>query len=184
MKKAHRIYFILLIMVTCVGCDQITKSIAKDTLRMSPPRTYLGETFRLQYAENTGAFLSLGSNLPKIMRTWLFTVLSGLLLVGLFFYMLSNKQMNKQHLFALSLILGGGSSNLIDRVLYDGRVVDFMNMGIGNLRTGIFNFADVLIMVGMGMVILFSMNARKPQHENAEASPSGDGPPPQDASEI
>ena len=35
-----------------------------------------------------------------------------------------------------------------------GRVIDFMNMGIGSLRTGIFNYADVIIMVGMGIYLL------------------------------
>lgn len=157
----NKLYVILLIMLTCVGCDQITKSIAKDTLRMSPPRTYLSETFRLQYAENTGAFLSLGSGLPKVVRTWLFTFLSGGLLIGLLLYMLMSRDLNRQHIFALSMILGGGFSNLIDRMLHDGRVVDFMNMGIGNVRTGIFNFADVLIMSGMGLIILFNLHLHR-----------------------
>jgi signal peptidase II len=33
-------------------------------------------------------------------------------------------------------------------------VVDFLNVGIGPLRTGIFNVADVAIMVGVGFSLL------------------------------
>jgi signal peptidase II len=43
----------------------------------------------------------------------------------------------------------GGIGNLLDRVFYDGRVIDFMNLGIGRLRTGIFNVADVYITIGI-----------------------------------
>ncbi len=142
---------------------------------MSPPRTYLAETFRLQYAENTGAFLSLGASLPKVVRTWLFTFLSGGLLIGLLLYMLMSRDLNRQHIFALSMILGGGFSNLIDRMLYDGRVVDFMNMGIGNVRTGIFNFADVLIMVGMSLIILFNLRLHR-KTTTQEITPKGEFP--------
>jgi signal peptidase II len=51
----------------------------------------------------------------------------------------------------LALFIAGGVSNWVDRVV-SGSVVDFMNVGVGWLRTGIFNFADVAIMLG----ILFS----------------------------
>lgn len=49
---------------------------------------------------------------------------------------------------AWSLVLAGGLGNLLDRLIYDGRVIDFMNLGIGSLRTGIFNVADVCITIG------------------------------------
>jgi signal peptidase II len=55
---------------------------------------------------------------------------------------------------ALSLVAGGGISNLIDRFLYDGRVTDFLNVGIGSLRTGIFNLADMAILAGALLLIL------------------------------
>jgi signal peptidase II len=46
-------------------------------------------------------------------------------------------------------VIGGGASNLIDRVVRDGRVVDFLQIGIGDLRTGIFNVADAAIVLGL-----------------------------------
>jgi len=46
---------------------------------------------------------------------------------------------------------------LIDRILNEGRVVDFMNMGIGSLRTGIFNIADIAITFGVIWLIVISI---------------------------
>ena len=56
-------------------------------------------------------------------------------------------------LVLLILFVGGGVSNLLDRIIH-GAAVDFMNVGIGPLRTGIFNVAAVAIMLGVGIVLL------------------------------
>jgi signal peptidase II len=58
-------------------------------------------------------------------------------------------------LFALTLIFSGGLGNLIDRILYDRHVTDFMNLGVFGLRTGIFNFADVYITLGVILALFF-----------------------------
>lgn len=174
MTSLQKLYLIALILFTSIGCDQVSKNIAKNSLANSPPMSYLGETFRLQYAENTGAFLGLGSGLSKTTRFLLFTFLSGGLLIALFFYTIKSRDLQRKHIFALSLILGGGISNMIDRVFNDGKVIDFMNMGIGSLRTGIFNIADVLIMVGMASILLFNY-----QSHQEKKSPSEVTEPPQ-----
>ncbi len=44
--------------------------------------------------------------------------------------------------------------NLVDRMLHDGRVIDFMNLGVGNFRIGIFNVADVCITTGVVLLIV------------------------------
>jgi signal peptidase II len=51
------------------------------------------------------------------------------------------------------LVLAGGASNWVDRVVR-GSVVDFLNVGVGPLRTGIFNVADVAIMVGVALLLV------------------------------
>jgi signal peptidase II len=61
----------------------------------------------------------------------------------------------------IASILGGGLSNLLDRCLYDGRVFDFLNVGIGTLRTGVFNVADMGIMLGVALLLLSGLQ-RKP----------------------
>ena len=56
-------------------------------------------------------------------------------------------------LIGVCLVLAGGASNWVDRVAR-GSVVDFMNVGVGPIRTGIFNVADVAIMVGVAVLVL------------------------------
>ena len=66
------------------------------------------------------------------------------------------------HAAALALFIAGGASNWFDRVSA-GRVVDFMNVGIGWLRTGIFNVADVAIMLGAALFVLAELRFRRAQ---------------------
>jgi signal peptidase II len=63
---------------------------------------------------------------------------------------------------AIALLLAGGVSNWIDRALH-GSVVDFLNIGIGWLRTGIFNFADVAIMLGAALFLISELSVRRVQ---------------------
>lgn len=104
--------------------------------------------FSLTYHENTGAMLSLGAGLPDNLRFIIFTFLVGLVLVGGFIYILL-KPMHKYSFTVGLLILAGGFGNLYDRAINNGRVVDFMLLQIGPLKTGIFNVADIAIMVGL-----------------------------------
>lgn len=144
------------ILVFCVGCDQATKVVAKDRLPTNETLSFAGDTFRLHYAENTGAFLSLGALLPEQVRFWLFTILAGLLLVGILIYALLDNKLSTGSIVAYGLIVGGGVGNLIDRILRDGAVVDFLNVGIGSLRTGVFNVADMAITTGVVMMLVMS----------------------------
>src|SRR5437868_5406345 len=152
-KTLRRPLEISSIIVVSVILDQVTKWLAIGSLKGNAPLAYLGNFFRLEYAENSGAFLSLGARLPEQVRFWILTVMVGIFLVVCLGYLISNRNLNHLSTVALSLVAGGGISNFLDRLLRDnGRVVDFMNMGVGNLRTGIFNVADVAIMVGVGLL--------------------------------
>ena len=152
---------LLTIVLTCVGCDQATKYTAKHFLEGERAFSYLGDMFRLVYAENSGAFLSLGSNLPDAVRTLIFTGLAGVFLIFFAVYLLRNKMINKLAMIAGSLIVAGGIGNLIDRVVNNGAVIDFLNVGIGSLRTGIFNVADMSIMAGIFMFLFATHQAEK-----------------------
>ena len=68
-------------------------------------------------------------------------------------------------LLAIALVIGGGLGNLIDRIVHDGRVVDFMQVGFPWLRTGVFNVADMAIMAGVGLM-LFATLQHKPPEKN------------------
>jgi signal peptidase II len=53
-----------------------------------------------------------------------------------------------------ALVFSGGIGNIIDRIIFDRHVVDFMNLGVNNLRTGIFNFADVYVVTGVTLLLV------------------------------
>ena len=59
-------------------------------------------------------------------------------------------------LVALSLFLGGGVGNLIDRLIFDGRVSDFMVIQVGSISTGVFNVADMALMLALGLILVSS----------------------------
>ena len=71
------------------------------------------------------------------------------LLLLLAYSILNATRLSRIQMLALALIFSGGLGNLTDRFLYDSRVPDFMILGSGNLRTGIFNVADVWITAGV-----------------------------------
>ncbi len=149
MKLINRALLIAFVLFSCVGCDQVTKNIARQNLANSEPISFLNNIFRLQYIENPGAFLSLGANSSENIRFWIFTLFTGIFLIGLLIYLLASPTNSKVKTVSLSLVVGGGLGNLIDRIFNEGRVIDFMNMGIGSLRTGVFNVADVVLSIGV-----------------------------------
>jgi signal peptidase II len=157
MSSTKRLLLVLAILFSCVGCDQAAKSVAKAYLSETHALVLLGDTVRLQLAKNYGAFLSLGASLGEASRGMLISIVVGAVLAALLAYLFISKPQNPVVGVSVALIVGGGVSNLIDRVRYGGYVVDFLNVGIGPVRTGIFNVADMAIMAG---VVLWAFSDR------------------------
>jgi len=151
MKDATRRLLLLCLVVATIGCDRATKHLATTYLSGTPRQSFFRDTVRLEYSENAGAFLSLGAGLPPWARFWLLSVGTGLLLAALG-VLLWRRRYGGRTLVGLSLIWSGGVSNLVDRALR-GVVVDFLNLGVGGLRTGIFNVADMAIVAGVVLVV-------------------------------
>jgi signal peptidase II len=159
MKMTKRCVLIFGVLVLCVGCDQTTKFVAESYLPVFGVSSFLGDTVRLQLAHNPGAFLGLGATLPDVWRNGIFLMGAGVMLLSLLGYSLFSKSITQFEIIAIALLFSGGVSNLADRLLYGGYVIDFMNLGIGSLRTGIFNVADIA--VTLGAVILVSGMSRQ-----------------------
>jgi signal peptidase II len=154
----------LLLVLAAIGCDQATKHAARIELSGRPPVFVVDRLLVLRYVENEGAFLSLGSRLSRPVRTVTFIAFPVIVLGCMVVYLLRKGGISWGTLAGFSLIVGGGAGNLIDRLLRDGRVGDFIMIGAGGLRTGIFNFADLTVLAGC-IVLLFSPSARKPRPE-------------------
>lgn len=142
----------LILLAVVVLLDRATKVIAQHFLELSLPIPLWGDIVRFEYAENTGAFLSLGAGLPESVRFMLFGVIVALLLVVMVVYLVRSRTLLPWEAIALSLVVGGGTGNLFDR-LTAGYVVDFVSIGIGSVRTGIFNVADVAITAGVLLLL-------------------------------
>lgn len=153
-----RVTLLLTILVATVGCDQISKQIMRAALE--PRRSYplLGGFLRLWLIENPGAFLSLGADLPAAARTAVFVGALGAGLLAAAAFLLQASHISRSSFAAGALVLAGGVSNWLDRLMREGRVTDFAVLAAGPLHTGVFNLADVAITTGV--VLLLASLAR------------------------
>ncbi len=165
-----RILTVVSVIIVVVAVDQYTKYWAVQNLKgdRDIPYEYLGGFFQFTFAMNEGAFLSLGSDLSANLRFFALTILPVLVLLFLLYQTLFSKQLPYWHIIAFSFILGGGFSNIYDRILYQ-KVVDFMMMEAFGLRTGIFNIADNAIMLGLFIILpsIFTPNKKNKKEEPA-----------------
>jgi signal peptidase II len=155
------IFLVLLLLVT-VGCDQITKHIARVQLTGSNIVSLPGHFGEFRLAQNPGSFLSLGASFTQTLRLTLFTIVVGLGLIALFLYLLNHGHLDRLTFFALALSLSGGLSNLIDRFTFHGTVTDFITLRLGPLHTGVFNLADIFILAGLGLLLASNFRKESP----------------------
>lgn len=149
---SKKILSVLSILAVLVLLDQWTKQLAVKHLKDIAPINYLDGMFQLLYAENPGAFLGMGGNMSSTTRFIVFGIFVAAGLVIMFWSILKNKISNSETL-AYSFILAGGIGNVIDRLTHaNGHVIDFMfiDLKFASLaRTGVFNVADVAIVIGV-----------------------------------
>jgi signal peptidase II len=157
MKVSRRALVIMFVVLTCVGCDQAAKSYAVHALESGRQVNVLGEMFRLQYSENAGAMMGVGSDLPENFRFWILVVFTGCALVAILAYAILGKNLQIVDIVSFALILGGGAGNLIDRLFKGGVVIDFMILTLGFLKTAIFNIADAAIVSGLLLLAIANL---------------------------
>lgn len=161
MHQFVKIILIVLLVTSFAGCDQATKSLAKRELQFSASSNILWGVVRLQYAENEGGFLSIGSDLPAGVRK-LFTFALTVIVFGGFIVLLSSaEKVDLPKLLLFSMLLAGSTGNLIDRLFNDGRVVDFLILGTKTVHTGILNVADLLITTSIVMLVIIELFGRR-----------------------
>ena len=102
----------------CVGCDQVSKSAARSMLHSGVTESLFADSLRFQLTEKPTT--SLGAALPEHLRFILFTAAVAVILAGLVGAALFARRLSTALFVALALLAGGGISNLIDRLLYDG----------------------------------------------------------------
>lgn len=133
-------------LITVVVLDLATKLMAASML--SPqhvPHEILGNHLRLTLVYNPGA--AFGLNLGIYSR-WIFMALTAGALVILGRLYRATRQGDLFRTLALGLVCGGAVGNLIDRVRSVTGVVDFIDVGVGDLRWPTFNVADMAVSIG------------------------------------
>ena len=152
-NKSVRFFLLLLIVVSSISCDQLSKRAAREQLDYMQPVHVMDGFLSLIRVENTGAFLSLGHSWPVPLRIFVLILLPIASILGVTFYLLKRRKVSLLMIIAFGLIIGGGIGNLYDRVVF-GRVTDFLHMNFHFFQTGVFNMADVSIMTGTFIMLL------------------------------
>jgi signal peptidase II len=162
LSRKLRLGCLIGLLVFTVGCDQTSKHLARSGLSQTSSVILPGGVVELRLAENPGSFLSFGAWLPDWARFAVFTLGVGVGLLALATYLVSRSRIDFMRFIGLSLVTTGGISNLLDRVFRQGAVTDFAIIRVGPLHTGVFNIADTLIMIGLGVIIWSLRNRRLP----------------------
>lgn len=155
MRTSIRIFLFCALSLSLISWDRASKDLAKEYLKGHPVRTFLHNSLRFKYVENTGAAASMGDHLDPRASFWLLGIAPLLILTGLFAYTIAHARTIKTtKLLAFSLIYAGGMGNILDRLLFDRHVSDFINLDLPLLRNYIFNLADVWITLGVAWLAL------------------------------
>lgn len=140
-----------------LALDVLTKLWAEQALSLHDPLPVIGDFFRLTLGYNTGVAFGLFAN----GGLWPLVV-TGLIIVGMavwFMRVLRAGDFLPGAAWPIGFILGGAIANFADR-LPDGRVTDFLDVGIGATRWPTFNLADSFIVLGL-VLLLFATYTEK-----------------------
>ena len=168
----RKLTFLGTLLPTILLADIFSKRWAEDALMNAPRPDFLGGWVPLTLAHNRGAAfgISIGDD-PR----WFFIPVS-LIALGLMVALLVRAhERDHLRLTALVLVIAGALGNLIDRVRWDGGVVDFIGpIDLGFMDWFIFNVADMAISCGAVMLALsFWQEERALKRAKEEANPNG-----------
>lgn len=128
-----------------VAVDLATKLAIQSTFHLYQQVNVIGEYLRLTFIYNPGA--AFGIHLGEHSRL-IFLVLSAVALVALAGMYWVTPPADRARLGAIALVCGGAIGNLVDRVRSARGVVDFLDVGVGDLRWPVFNIADIAVTTG------------------------------------
>jgi signal peptidase II len=152
-KRLGRNILYLLVLLANICCDQVSKTIVRQQLTDNETISIIKNYFILTKVENAGAFLSIGSALPDLLKFILLSIIPLFALSYGIVYLFTRKHLTKLSAIALSFAIGGGIGNIYDRIIH-GSVTDFLHIDLGFFQTGIFNMADVSISVSLILFVL------------------------------
>jgi signal peptidase II len=156
-----RTSLILLILASNIGCDQMSKSIVRKSIPPFERIHFFDNHVMVTRVENTGAFLSMGNSLSASLKFFVLILVPVIALIVALAFLFVKNSLSRSYVIGMAFVIGGGIGNIYDRFIY-GSVTDFLHIDFYVFRTGIFNMADVSIMVGavlMGITALMKRPA-------------------------
>jgi signal peptidase II len=147
---AGKFGFLFTIAGLIIGLDQWTKSLVRANLVLGETwlpdwLAWLSPYARIVHWYNTGAAFGMFQSASTV-----FMVLA-IIVIGAIIYYFPRVENNDWTLrVAMSMQLAGAAGNLIDRLLFEGKVTDFISVG----TFPVFNIADASISVGTAILLL------------------------------
>jgi len=154
-SSPKRYVLLIVVGIFIILFDQISKIWVETNISTYRPVKILGDFVRLILAHNYGIIWGIPIRSPLV---YYILPLIGIIVV----LYLALKTRIKFLTIAFGLIIGGAVGNLIDRVRL-GYVIDFIDMGIKNLRWPTYNIADAAIDIGLVMIIAREIFKSKPK---------------------
>lgn len=155
-EKVYQICGILIII------DQIIKLMIRLNLEVEEIISIIPGFFRIYYLQNTGAAFSSFSGMRYL-----------LIIIGIISFIILTRYLSKNSLnsnvevVSFGMILGGLVGNLVDRILY-GVVIDYLSFTIFTYQFAVFNFADILIVVGVIVLIIYMIQQSYMEKQNSK----------------
>lgn|SRR6185503_4833986 len=145
------------LIVFVIAADQLTKYLVESsTARLPWSLNLLGCEASISLYRNSGAFLSMGSALGPWARVVLVAVVPAVVSIVALRYIFSSGPSRPLQRVCFSLVAAGAIGNLIDRLTRGGEVTDFLFVGCGPVRTGVFNVADMAL-TAAALVLIFDL---------------------------
>ncbi|GGH41126.1 lipoprotein signal peptidase [Mangrovimonas yunxiaonensis] len=164
--KLSRSVFIIGLIVFNIAIDQISKVIVRATVTPYQESDIIGKYLILTNVENRGAFLGMGSDMNPTLRLIFLLLLPIVVLGYVVYYIFKHKTLDKASLVGFCCIVGGGIANVFDRIVF-GSVTDFLHIDLGGVfRTGIFNVADMSVMLGLGLLLYANFKYKNAPESN------------------
>ncbi|GAB4428991.1 MAG: signal peptidase II [Chloroflexi bacterium OHK40] len=151
MRVGKQLVVLLVSAAGAVLLDALTKGWAERSLELYQPVPIVGAFARLTLSYNTGVAFSLFTNSGPLPA-----ILSGGIILGFMIWIshaITRGALSTRLTLPLGLILGGGLGNFIDR-LPDGRVTDFLDVGLGASRWPTFNLADIFLNIAVATILI------------------------------
>jgi signal peptidase II len=158
MPQLRRAVLFLAIFLCTTGFDQASKQWAETTLPAGVPQPVIEGYWDWELAKNTGVAFSTFDDIEG--GQVVLSILAALALIAIGVVAMRTRPTERMKLAGLALIGGGALGNLIDRVRAGG-VTDFVRWKVGDHLWPIFNVADAALLIGVGLLMLESVLAKR-----------------------